>query len=70
MHELMLIPVESIVLPSRKHAALSSINAQSFVVPTSVTAASTAYIFVDLSDENATPSFAAFELEFIDGGDS
>ena len=30
MHELMLIPVESIVLPSRKHAALSSINAQSF----------------------------------------
>jgi hypothetical protein len=69
MHELMLIPVESIQLPSRKHAALASIAAQSYVIPTSMTAAG-AHIFVDLMDEAATPSFAAFELEFMDGGDS
>lgn len=70
MHELMLIPVSSIMLPRRKHAAIASVTAQSISVPTSSTAAALPHVFVDLTSEDSTPIFTAFELDLLDGGDA
>lgn len=71
MHELMLIPVSSITLPTRRRAASASVAAQSFSVPTSATPeALTSCVYVDLTSEDSSPIFAAFALDLLDGGDS
>jgi hypothetical protein len=70
VHELMLIPVSAITLPSRKRAANASIAAQAFVLPTSVAPTSTPHIYIDLLHEVGVPNFSAFELELLVGGDS
>lgn len=70
MHELMLIPVSAIALPSRKSAATSSVKALSFELPTAEVPESTPYLYIDLLREVGVPNFAAFELDYCDGGDA